>query len=232
MATLVIRIQDLGQELRRLPRRDLEAVRRALQRTVEVDAHRWIQWSIRGGGLAAPPPPPPDDAPKGKEKARKKKSVATRIVARLKKALGMEKVKKPRIRKPRAEIVHAPPSYRVPIDTGDYANSWRSSSSGDVFQFYSAASPPVKAGVIEKGRRPAPIPIAPLAEWVRRKLNVQDPASAEAIARLISWKAAKHPRPGLHVLKRAHPKIAEAAVRNVKRELRLLKPGTLLDGSY
>ena len=92
--------------------------------------------------------------------------------------------------------------------------------------FYSSSRPPILAGVIEYGRRPAPIPIRPLADWVRRKLGCSDPKKAIGIAIAISKTAAKTERPGLHVLGRAHPKIAEALHKNVGRELRKVKPGT------
>lgn len=121
--------------------------------------------------------------------------------------------------------------YRTPVDTGDYARSWKAEimpmevergrvvGPGRII-IYSAASPPVKAGVIEHGRRPAPIPIGPLADWVRRKLGVSDPGKAKGIAFAISRKASKRIRPGLEVLARAHPKIAEAVEKRVAAEMR------------
>ena len=124
-----------------------------------------------------------------------------------------------------------PRPYRVPVDTGDYARSWKSDvepmevhggrvSGPGRIAIYSAASPPVKAGVIEHGRRPAPIPLGPLADWVRRKLGVSDPKVARGIAFAISRKASKVRRPGLEVLARAHPKIAAAVEKRVAAELK------------
>jgi hypothetical protein len=70
--------------------------------------------------------------------------------------------------------------------------------------------------VIEQGRRAAPIPIEPLAEWVRRKLGCKDPKRSRSIAFAISRHASKHARPGLYVLARAHPKISDAFFENLQ----------------
>ena len=59
MSAVTITLSQLGHELRDLPKRDKEALRRAIKRTVEVDAHRWIQWSINGGGRGGAPRPRP-----------------------------------------------------------------------------------------------------------------------------------------------------------------------------
>lgn len=97
---------------------------------------------------------------------------------------------------------------RAPVDTGDYKRAWRIVRLPDRIEIVSFASPRVKAGVIELGRRPAWIPIAPLAEWVRRKLNVQDPDEARGIAFVISRAASKNPREGLGILAWVRPKLA------------------------
>lgn len=226
---MTIEIAALGAELRRLPKRDREAARRGLRKTMAVDADRWIQWSIRGGGHPAAAPRPATRKPPRQNTPRKRRGPIQKLLKRLG-GLLKRRGKKPRgagSQKPGAGCARRdPPAYRTPVDTGDYARSWRWVQRGDSGMIYSAASPAVKAGVIEFGRRPAPIPIRPLAEWVRRKLGCNDPKKAIGIAIAISKTAAKTKRPGLHVLARAHPKIAEAALKNVQREMRKAKPGT------
>ena len=222
MTGLTIHIKDLGNELRALPARDLHAVRQGIRRTIEVDAHRWIQWSIRGGGFGGTPAPSPKK-PKKQPRPVKKKGLLRRILTKLSTILGMKRQLKGKPPKKQAVDPCAPgeaPAYRAPVDTGNYKDSWVSLMTPEGGIFYSAASPPVKAGVIEYGRRAAPIPIRPLAEWVRRKLGCTDPKKAIGIAIAISKSAAKTSRPGLHVLERAHPKIAEALQKNVLREMK------------
>lgn len=165
MPAFIVPLDQLPEVLRAIPREDEAAIRRAIQRTVEVDAHRWIQWSIKGGGWAGPG------------------------------------------------------EYRQPVDTGDFKGSWRGVMTQEGGVIYASSSPPLKAGVIEGGRRPAWIPIEPLAQWVRRKFGEKDPDKAKSIAFAISRKASKVPRPGLGVLERARPKIMEALAENVAREL-------------
>lgn len=177
------------------------------------------------GGGAQPRPKKPPKPKKPKVKVR----LLRRLVTRLGNALGIFRGKKPKsLKAQKAKDPCAPkdpPAYRKPIDTGDYARSWIHELTENGGAFYSAASPPVKAGVIELGRRPAPIPIRPLAEWVRRKFGCTDPKKALGIAIAISKVAAETPRPGLRVLHRAHPKISEAAKKNIEREIRRTRPG-------
>lgn len=228
MAVLVVTLADLGEELRRLPRRDLRAVRRGLELAAKLDADRWIKWSIRGGGTAAEnvrpvaaAPGPPKVARKGPK--RSSGSIIKRLKQALLKGLGLQKVK---VRSKKPEVAaRPPPGYRIPVDTGDYAASWRAQVDEDRVRIFSLANPRVKASVIETGRRPAPIPIAPLADWVRRKLGVTDAGKARSIAFAISRNASKKRREGLGVLARAHPKIAEAARRRVFEQLRANIPG-------
>lgn len=223
MPTMRIAIGDLADELRELPKRDLAALRRAIHRTVAIDAQRWIQWSIRGGDSPRPPRSAP--APSGERERRSRLGGLLGRLGRRNNHRG-SRPSVPGSRPPSPPGAcerRAPPDYRVPIDTGDYAASWRfdfDSGTGEGV-IYSSPNPPIKAGVIEYGRRPAPIPIEPLAQWVRRKFGCNDPGRARSIAHAISRYAAKHARPGLRVLERAHPKIAEALARNVERELRV-----------
>lgn len=233
MPTLVIELADLEHELNAIPIRDQKALALAIQRTVQVDAHRWIQWSIRGGGAGSsintrPVAPPgtskkPSRTRKKTARAAMRKAVRTAVRA-LYRRLGTQPPPKSRVpKKPKngpSDSARPPSGYRIPIDTGDYANSWKYISTPTGGMIWSSASPAIKAGVIEHGRRPAPIPIAPLADWVRRKLGVQDPKQARGIAIAISKRAAKQRREGLKVLERAHPKIAQALATNVKAELR------------
>lgn len=216
MPTMTIAWKDLPYELRALPKRDAIALRAAILRTLSYDAQRWIQWSIRGGGAIAPRRPTASGP-------RKKKGRLARLAKKLRSALRRLGGKRPpgtrRVKSPGGCGARPTPTYRTPVDTGDYANSWRYQLTSEGGLLYSASNPPEKAGVIEEGRRAAWIPIAPLAEWVRRKLNCPDPKRARAIAYAISKYASTHPRKGLHVLGRAHPKIAEAMQRNVEREL-------------
>lgn len=180
---------------------------------------------------AAPKPKRPPSVKKSGTKAKVRGAVAS-IGKAVSDALGVKPKKAKAPKSPGARnkpepAARPPAGYRPPIDTGDYARSWKAEDIEGGALFYSAASPAVKAGVIEEGRRPGVgIPIEPLAEWVRRKLGVQDPAQARGIAFAISMKQKKQGRPGLYVLKRAHPKILEAAEKNVRRELRRVKPGS------
>lgn len=50
MTVINISLKDLPNALREMAQRDSQALRKAVQRTLEVDAQRWIQWSIDGGG--------------------------------------------------------------------------------------------------------------------------------------------------------------------------------------
>lgn len=222
MTIMVIHIAHVGGELRKLHARNEAAVHAAIRRTVEVDAHRWIQWSIRGGGRGGIPQPrtsKPAKQPRSQKKA--KQALLSKVLSKLKGALSLFKRSKGTPKRPAPDPCKPtpPPAYRVPIDRGDYANSWVGMKTPTGGVFYSAATPPIKAGVIEEGRRAAPIPTGPLAEWVRRKLGCNDPKKALGIAIAISKAAAKEPRPGLKVLARAHPKIAEALQRNLDKAL-------------
>lgn len=114
-------------------------------------------------------------------------------------------------------------SDRVPVDTGDYKRAWRVVRLPDRIEVVSFASPRVKAGVIELGRRPAWIPIAPLAEWVRRKFNVQDPDEARGIAFVISRAASRRRREGLGILAWVRPRLAAEVSRELERTLRTTK---------
>jgi len=49
MVEKVIAFKDIPAELRKVAEKDRKAAMRAVRRTLEVDAQRWIQWSIRGG---------------------------------------------------------------------------------------------------------------------------------------------------------------------------------------
>jgi hypothetical protein len=164
LTTLTITTEQVVALLPEVHRKNVAAVRRAIKRTVEVDAHRWIDWSIRGGGW------------EGGE-------------------------------------------YFMPIDRGEYAASWVGHETEEGGTFYSSATPAVKAGVIEYGRKAAWIPLEPLTDWVVRKLGF-DEEEARSVAYAISRHASEHDRPGLFVLERAHPKIAEALQANVVRELK------------
>lgn len=162
MVTYSTTMKSLPRVLRALVQTDVEAAVRAARLTAFVDAHRWIEWSIRSTD-----------------------------------------------------------SKRRPVDTGDYRRAWAAEPTPAGAIFYSTASPAVKAGVIERGRRAGKgIPLEPLAEWVRRRLHVRDRANARSIAFLISRKHRREGRKGLGVMKRAHPKIAEAFRQNLLKELR------------
>lgn len=227
MTAFTIRISDLSAELRALPVRDREAMKRAARYTLEVEGPRWIQWSIRGGGAGAAPRA---TATRAERRMRKKTpqgvgAVLRKAIKKLKvKILGKTSASRAPKRPKRAPSPKraAPGGYRVPIDTSDYANSWVSEPTSDGAIMYSSPNPPIKAGVIELGRRAGKgIPIAPLEAWVQRKLGVKDPVQAHGIAIAISRHAKKHKREGLHVLGRAHPKIAEAMKRNMVREMKI-----------
>lgn len=233
MTTIVLTIQQVPGELRAFPKRTREAMVMAARRTILIDGPRWVQWSIRGGGMTGAEAPRATATPAEVKKAKGRKTPQgwRKSLGKLRKAIGqIFGSSRPKVRKPRAPRVKDPPpkppfdpnAYRVPIDTGDYANSWVAEPTDDGAVLYSAASPSIKAGVIELGRRPGKgIPIPPLQDWVRRKLGIKDPDEAKGIAIRISWQAKHHGRPGLHVLGRAHPKIAEAAVRNTVRQLKI-----------
>lgn len=228
MPTTTILLADLPEELRALPLRDQEAMRRAVQRTLAFDAPRWIQWSIKGGGYGGATGWQRTTAKKPPAK-RKKPSTIARVWAKIRTFFHSRHGKRPKVPAPiRAGAPCAPrkpPTYREPVDTGEYKNSWKTQILPDGAIFYSASHPPEKAGVIEYGRRPAPIPIEPLADWVRRKLGCNDPKKARSIAFAISKVASKKKREGLHVLERAHPKIAEALEANIARELKISAAG-------
>lgn len=233
MTTLVLSFKELPREFRRMPVRETMAVRRGIEITARVDAHRWIQWAIRGGGMGGNEQPEPKKPRKPRDPAGTKKrgGVIKKLKAALSKLMSLFRSKRiPKVPPPKKApdpcARRDPPPYRQPIDTGDYARAWASAPTPEGAMVYSTASPPVKAGVIEKGRRAAWIPLDPLAEWVRRKLGCNDPKKARSIAYAISKWASQNARVGLRVLERAHPKIAEAAIKNVRRELRALRPGT------
>lgn len=231
MPTLKIAIGALGDELRAVPKRDRAAIQRGAARTMSVDAYRWFDWSLRGGGArgtASASQPP--KKPRKPRKPRQAAGLLRKLLTRLRGLLDLFKGKRlPRVPKGLSAADPCarkdPPAYRVPVDTGDYANSGRHEVLEDGAIFYSATNPPIKAGVIEFGRRPAPIPIAPLQDWVRRKLGCTDPVRARGIAFAISKAAAKTKRPGLHVFERMRPPLEEAAYRNILRELRKIRPG-------
>lgn len=232
MPVLVLSLADLPAELRSLPRRDGEAITRANRITMEVDAHRWIQWSIMGGGWLGEVDPDfqrrtateEEKATRGKTKQKRKPvGLGKKLVKKLRDRF-FKKAKAKKAKRPKKEPDPPPDprdhGYRPPIDTGDYKSGWRSEVDPDGNAvFYSAATPALKAGVIEGGRRPAPIPIEPLARWVERKLGLQG-EEARRVAWGISRKAARTKREGLNVLGRAHPKIVEALVKNLARELK------------
>jgi len=106
-----------------------------------------------------------------------------------------------------------------PVDTGDYERAWTAEKTEDGATFRSTATPAVKAGVIERGRRPAFIPIKPLSEWVRHRLGISDEKKAKSVAFAISVKAKRQKRPGLGIMKKAHPRIVAAFERNLQKEL-------------
>lgn len=185
-----------------------------------VDAQRWIQWSIRGGSEADPQRSLNIKPVIKKPRNRKPKSLKSRLLRAIKRFFG--KRPKRRYNKPKQPPTDTGPksAYRAPIDTGGYARSWRGVETANGGLFFSISSPRVLAGVIELGRRPGKgIPTAPLADWVRRKLGESDPERAKRIAIAISFKQKRDGRPGLHVLGRAHPKIAESLAKNILREL-------------
>lgn len=230
MPTITIGLAQLPAELRALAVRDQRALNVANLRTLSADAQRWIQWSIRGGGM--PPmfgPPRPPKGPLGYRKNRRGRGLIQKVMSRLRRALKVVGVPRARgggaggmpVKQPPDPCMRRPPpAYRKPVDTGDYANSWRWEVDGEGGQVYASPNPPIKAGVIEHGRRLGKgIPMGPLADWVRRKLGCKDPKKARSIAFAISKTQKEQGRPGLKVLERARPKIVEASIRNVRREL-------------
>jgi hypothetical protein len=111
--------------------------------------------------------------------------------------------------------------YYQPVDTGDYKAAWLHELYDNGGVFFSNATPPVKAGVIEKGRRPGKgIPLDPLQEWVRRKFGENDLKKARRIAYLISRKHKAKGRPGLGVMERARPHIRSALQLRIIEELK------------
>lgn len=229
VATILLSITQAPGEYRAFPKRTREALVMAARRTILIDGPRWIQWSIRGGGAGVTPRAVATPAEVKKAKGRKTPKAwpkqfrkAHKLLKRIGLVGGRTKPKVKNSKPPTPKTQKAPAGYRVPIDTGDYANSWTAEPTEDGAVLYSAASPAIKAGVIEVGRRPGVgIPIGPLQDWVRRKLGVKDPDEARGIAIRISWQAKHHGRPGLHVLGRAAPKIAEAMVANTARQLKV-----------
>lgn len=226
MTTILVTIEQAPGELRAFPRRTREALILAARRTILIDGHRWVQWSIRGGGAGVVPRAVASSEELKRSKG-KTSQVWRKVLRKLVKVVGRISGKsKPAVRTGRPPDkrppAKGPGGYRVPIDTGDYAGSWIAEPTETGAMLYSGASPAIKAGVIEKGRRPGRgIPIPPLKDWVRRKLGIKDPDEAEGIAVRISWAAKRHGRAGLNVLGRAHPKIAEAMVRNAVQQLRV-----------
>lgn len=229
MTVLKIAIEDWAAELRSIPKRDQEAIIKAAHLTAFVDAPRWIQWSIRGGGRAGSPiesgPARPRPRPRRRRGATSR--VWASITKKFKKFLGgLKRGSVPKVRKPRkprkpGSSRRTPPAYRTPIDTGDYANGWTHLKRKDGAIVYSSSNPRVKAGVIEYGRRPGTgIPLEPLAAWVQRKLGVKDPKRARGIAYAISKKQREEGRKGLYVMMRARPKIIEAVKKNTVRMMK------------
>lgn len=115
-----------------------------------------------------------------------------------------------------------PGEYRRPVDTGtNYKNRWVHELYPDGGVFFAQSSPPILAGVIEKGRRPGKgIPSEPLAAWVQRKFGETDYKKALRIAFLISRKAKLEGRAGLSVMERARVPLRQALHANILRELR------------
>ena len=224
MSSVVIGIGELKKKLHKIPIGEEDAVRRGVERTLRIDATRWVQWAIRGGGFGGTSPKTPKrpKAPKGKSKRARLRKTLKKLGDQVgpnrrrgKKPGG----KRPTSPKPDPCPPSEAPAYRTPIDTGDYAREWGWEMQENGGVYFSLASPRVKASVIELGRRPGPIPVRPLAEWVRRKLGCSDPAKALGIAIAITKTASRQRRHGLKVLKRAYPMIAASAIENVEREL-------------
>lgn len=232
MTEIKLDMSQLQAELKKLSYAEGQKMKKAIdtatKKTVLIDADRWVQWSIRGGGWTGQVSVPTTKKPrKAKPKGKKPPSLLSRLLA----ALGGRS--SPRSKQPRAPKKPAKPPtpkppvpYRVPIDTGQYAASWRGHMVGDVGLFYAAARPPVKATVIEHGRRPGKgVPIDPLADWVKRKLGVKDRNKARSVAFAISKSIKAKGKHGLKVLERARPKILDAHIDNVERELKKLAGG-------
>lgn len=204
-------LRTLGVKLADFPREERDAIRKAFTNAARpID--RAIQWSIHGGGYgaAADAARARASTPKARERERVKGELERRRAM---------KGQRPRGRHPPLPPPEPPPLYPVPIDRGDYANSWRVRAEGNTAVVYTVAKPLIKAAVIETGRRPAPIPIRPLVGWVQRKLKVTDPRRALGIAIAISKKANEEKRPGLKVIARARPKIVAALRLEVLRGL-------------
>jgi hypothetical protein len=72
----------------------------------------------------------------------------------------------------------------------------------------------------ELGRRAAPVPIAPLELWVRRKLGIPRPQSF-SVAKAISWKKAHSRTPGKFFVKRAVDQAIPALERVLLRRVGL-----------
>jgi hypothetical protein len=237
-------MSELESDLPKRLSRTLKALKLGMDEAAR-QAPRWIQWSIKGGGWADADPPAPPAPPKPKAKKAKAKNAATKKAKAKKSRSGKmrtpkkatapkrasarrpsKKAKKTRIvraKGPRANPCprRTPPEYREPVDTGDYKNSFKIvrqfGAVNPRIDVVSSAKPAVKAGVIELGRRLAPIPISPLADWVRRKLGCRDPKKARSIAFAISRTATVRRRKGLKVIARARAKIREEAQLAVRK---------------
>lgn len=228
MGVVTLTPEQVPGELREVLRRQRHAIRVAIKRTLEIDAPRWIDWSIRGGDANKLQLQPTFPVPSGPQKSSRAGRTPKARVAGVKRGKAPKGPSKVASKKSSASGCGAKPpagGYRAPIDTGNYRQAWASSVDGDRGYFYSTASPIAKAVAIEVGRAPGPIPIEPLADWVRRKFGCSDPVRARAIAFLISRKASRQRRPALKVLERAHPKIAEAFQRNLVEALRAAQQG-------
>lgn len=230
MTVYTIKASQWASSLKATTERDTQLLIKAARETAFVDAPRWIQWSIHGGNKDSAPadptstPPAPEKPATPAKRADKNKGQRAKVKQARKKSGKKATVKKGKKAKVKSAATSVP-SYRVPVDTGEYANSWTPANIANGAEIYSASNPRMKAGVIELGRRPGKgIPIEPLAAWVRRKMNVRDLDAAKAIARKISWKAKKHGRKGLHVLGRAHPKISDAFHANAVKMLKRGRP--------
>lgn len=84
----------------------------------------------------------------------------------------------------------------------------------------------IYAAPVETGSRPHMPPVEPLADWVRRKLGIADPAKARGVAKAIAWKIKAHGTPAAHMFRTGReavqPQIlaaVEAAVEQTWREI-------------
>lgn len=121
-----------------------------------------------------------------------------------------------------ADVVEATNKKGV-VDTGHYKRSWRAVPTDEGAELVNDTP---YASVIEYGRRPgAPgPPVAPILDWVRRKLvpeGAVEPEDAERVAHAIRNAIHKHGTKPRYVLRDLVPKLgrnyAEAAVRILKR---------------